>query len=233
MSQIGVPAGAGADECCAPSAGLAARQAPEPGPGHGAQWMSAARRARLLSRVSLAWMTGEAAAGLAAGLAAGSVALVGWALSSGVEGLASGIVIWRFTGARVHSEGAERRARRGVAVSFWLLAPYVAADSAHGLLAGHRPGASPAGIVVTALSVVVMPPLGRAKRRLAARLGSAATAGEGTQNLLCAALAAAVLLGLAVNAALGWWWVDGCAGLAVAAVAVKEGHDAWRGSSCC
>ena len=204
-----------------------------PGPGRAPQRLSAARGARLLSWVSLMWMTGEAAVGLGAGLGAGSAALVGWALSSGVEGLASVIVIWRFTGTRVHSEEAEHRAQRGVAVSFWLLAPYVAADSLYGLLAGHRPGASAAGIVVTALSVVVMPPLGRVKRGLAARLGSAATAGEGTQNLLCAVLAAAVLSGLAANAAFGWWWLDGCVGLAVAAVAVGEGRGAWRGKGCC
>ena len=153
-------------------------------------------------------MIGEAAVGLLAGRAAGSAALSGWALSSGIEGLASAIVIWRFTGSRVHSEGAERRAQRGVALSFWLLAPYVAADSVHGLLAGHRPGSSTAGIALTALSLIVMPVLGRAKHRLVAQLGSAATAGEGTQSLLCAASAAAVLLGLAVNAALGWWWLD-------------------------
>lgn len=98
---------------------------------------------------------------------------------------------------------------------------------------GHRPGSSTAGIVLTALSLIVMPVLGRAKRRLAARLGSAATAGEGTQNLLCAASAVAVLPRLAVNAALGWWWLDACAGLAVAAIDVKEGRDARRGSDCC
>lgn len=233
MSQAGIPAGTGADDCCVRSSGLVAHQVLGPRPGDDAQRLNAVRRARLLSWVSLAWMTGEAAVGLLAGLAAGSAALVGWALSSGVEGLASVIVIWRFTGARVHSQQAEHRAQRGVAVSFWLLAPYVAADSVHGLLAGSRPGASTAGIVVTALSVAGMPLLGRAKQRLAARLGSAATAGEGRQNLLCAVLAAAVLLGLAANAAFGWWWLDGCAGLAVAAVAVGEGRDAWRGNGCC
>jgi divalent metal cation (Fe/Co/Zn/Cd) transporter len=115
----------------------------------------------------------------------------------------------------------------------WLLAPYVGADSVHGLLAGHRPVAGTAGIVVIALSVAGTPVLGRAERRLAARLGSAATAGEGTQNLLCAVLAAGVLLGLAANAAFGWWWLEGCAGLAVAAVAISQGRGAWRGNGCC
>ncbi|MGH3183404.1 MAG: hypothetical protein ACRDOE_16090 [Streptosporangiaceae bacterium] len=235
--EAGIAAGAGAegdaDDCCGPSAGWAGQQVRQPRAAHGSRWLSAARRARLLAWVSLVWMSGEAAVGLLAGRAAGSVALSGWALASGVEGLASVIVIWRFTGSRIYSGGAEHRAQRGVALSFWLLAPYVAADSVRSLLAGHRPGSSTAGIAVTALSLIVMPVLGRAKHRLAGQLGSAATAGEGTQNLLCAASAAAVLLGLAVNAALGWWWLDACAGLAVAAAAVREGRGAWRGSDCC
>jgi divalent metal cation (Fe/Co/Zn/Cd) transporter len=231
--RAGIAVEGGADDCCGPSAGWAGYQVPEPRPAHGTHWLSAARKARLLAWVSLVWMTGEAAVGLLAGRAAGSAALTGWALSSGIEGLASVIVIWRFTGSRIHSGSAEHRAQRGVALSFWLLAPYVAADSVHSLLTGHRPGASTAGIAVTALSLIAMPVLGQAKHRLAAQLRSAATAGEGTQNLLCAASAAAVLLGLAASAVLGWWWLDACAGLAVAAVAIKEGRAAWRGSDCC
>ena len=138
-------------------------------------------------------MCTEGAVGLWQGLAAGSVALTGWALGSAVEGLASVIVIWRFTGTRALSETAERRAQRGVAVSFWLLAPYIAAESAWDLASGHHAGATAIGIALTAVALAVMPLLGWAKHRLAARLGSAATAGEGTQNYLCAAQAAAVL----------------------------------------
>lgn len=196
-------------------------------------WRRAARTALLLSWASLAWMTVEGATGLYAGARAGSVALVGWALSSAVEGLASLIVIWRFTGARTLSETSERTAQKAVAVSFWLLAPYVAVESARALLTGHRPEHSLLGIALAASSVLVMPALGRAKHRLGARLGSASTAGEGTQNLLCAATAAAVLVGLAGNTLFGAWWLDPLIGLLVAAVALKEGREAWRGEECC
>jgi divalent metal cation (Fe/Co/Zn/Cd) transporter len=195
--------------------------------------MRIAGKARVLSWVSLAWMTVEGALGLVAGIQASSVALVGWALSSVVEGLASVIVIWRFTGARSLSETSERSAQRLVAISFWLLAPYVAAESILDLVGGHRPRTTVLGIVLTATSVVVMPGLGRVKRGIGARLGSAATAGEGTQNLLCAALAAAVLVGLAGNAIFQAWWLDPVIGLLVAVLAVKEGREAWRGEDCC
>jgi divalent metal cation (Fe/Co/Zn/Cd) transporter len=179
-------------------------------------------------------MCTEGAVGLWQGLAAGSVALTGWALGSAVEGLASVIVIWRFTGTRTLSETAERRAQRGVAVSFWLLAPFITAESAQHMASGHHAGVTAIGIALTAVAVVVMPLLGWAKQKLAARLGSAATAGEGTQNYLCAAQAAAVLLGLAVTA--GWpggWWADPVVGLAIAAAAVWEGIQSWRGDDCC
>jgi hypothetical protein len=116
----------------------------------------------------------------------GSIALTGWALGSAVEGLASIIVIWRFTGARAMSESAERRAQRGVAVSFWLLAPYIAIQTVRELATHHPIAASVPGIVLTASSVVIMPVLGITKQRLGRRLGSGATAGEGIQNLMCA-----------------------------------------------
>ena len=197
-----------------------------------AGWLRATRQARALSWASLAWMTIEAAVGIGAGVAAASIALTGWALSSAVEGLASVIVIWRFTGTRTLSETAEARAQKGVAVSFWLLAPYVTIEAVRNLVTGQQPGTSVAGIVVTALAVVIMPALGIAKRRLGRRLGSGATAGEGTQNLLCAYLGAAVLISLAANAAFGWWWLDPIAGLAVAAAAVREGIESWHGNGC-
>lgn len=198
-----------------------------------AGWLRAARLARWLAWASLAWMTVEGAVGLAAGVGAGSIALIGWALSSVVEGLASVIVIWRFTGSRTLSDTAERRAQQAVAVSFWLLAPYVAVESVRDLLGQHRPETTLLGIALTLSSLVLMPALGIAKRRLGARLGSGATAGEGGQNLLCAYLAAAVLAGLVANALWGWWWVDPVAGLVVAGMAVREGIQAWRGESCC
>ena len=195
-------------------------------------WLRAARIARWLAWASLLWMTVEGVLGIAAGVSAGSIALVGWALSSGVEGLASVIVIWRFTGARTLSETAEGRAQKAVAVSFLLLAPYIAVESVRDLVVWHKPAITLLGMALAGTSLILMPLLGLAKRRLGTRLGSAATAGEGSQNLLCAYLAAAVLAGLAGNALLGWWWLDPVAGLAVAGVAIKEGIDAWAGKGC-
>lgn len=198
-----------------------------------AAWIKDARIVRLLSWFSLAWMVLEGALGLLAGGTAGSVSLIGWALSSAVEGLASIIVIWRFTGSRTMSETAEGRAQKAVAISFWLLAPYIGTQAIIDLATGHRAGNSVLGIVLTAASLVIMPVLGVAKQRLGARLDSGATAGEGTQNLLCAATAAAVLIGLAGNALFGAWWLDPVIGLVIAAVAVKEGREAWKGEDCC
>ena len=210
------------------------RVAPEPRlHWRGASWVRAARRARLLSWVSLAWMTAEGALGIVAGAVAGSIALVGWGLGSAIEGLAAVIVIWRFTGSRTHSETSERLAERAVAVSFFLLAPYIAVEAIRSLAAADHPSTSVLGIAVTASSVVLMPALGIAKLRLGEQLGSGATAGEGTQNLLCAAQGAAVLVGLAANAAVGAWWLDGAVALGPAAFAVKGGREAWRGEGCC
>jgi divalent metal cation (Fe/Co/Zn/Cd) transporter len=192
-----------------------------------------ARRARLLSWLSLAWMTIEGAVGVAAGVAAGSIALVGFGLDSAIEGFASVIVIWRFTGDRVFSHAAEERAQKLVAVAFFLLAPYVAIESARALIAGEHADASAVGIGLAVASVLFMPLLGVAKQRLGARLGSAATAGEGRQNMLCAYLGGALLAGLVGNALLGAWWLDPVVGLVIAAVAVREGVDAWRGDGCC
>jgi divalent metal cation (Fe/Co/Zn/Cd) transporter len=198
-----------------------------------AGWLRAAQWARWLAWASLAWMTVEGATGLVAGFQANSIALVGWALSSVVEGLASVIVIWRFTGARTLSETAEGRAQKAVAISFWLLAPYVAIESIRNLLIREMPETTLLGIGLTISSLLLMPALGIAKQRLGKRLASGATAGEGAQNLLCAYLAGAVLVGLVGNSLLGWWWLDPVAGLLVAAVAIKEGREAWRGENCC
>jgi divalent metal cation (Fe/Co/Zn/Cd) transporter len=204
-----------------------------PAPARDERWLRAARRARLLSWLSLAWMTVEGAVGIAAGIAAGSIALVGWGLASGIEGLASIIVIWRFTGSRTLSHSSELRAQRAVAISFFLLAPYVAGEAVRALIDGSRADATALGIALTASSVVLMPVLGHAKHRLGEQLGSGATAGEGTQNILCAVQAAAVLIGLAANAAVGAWWLDPAIALFIAIVAVREGREAWRGEGCC
>jgi Cation efflux family len=192
-----------------------------------------AGRVRMLSWLSLGWMTIEGAVAITAGVLASSIALVGFGLDSVVEGAASVIVVWRFTGHRVFSHTAEQRAQKLVAVQFFLLAPYVAFESFKALIGGERPEVSWIGIALAACSVVFMPMLGIAKERLADQLGSAATRGEGRQNMLCAYLAAALLAGLLGNALLGAWWLDPLVGLLIAAVAVEEGREAWRGEGCC
>jgi divalent metal cation (Fe/Co/Zn/Cd) transporter len=192
-----------------------------------------AGRVRLLSWASLAYMAAEGAVAIVAGIMAGSVALIGFGLDSAVEGFASAIIVWRFTGHRIFSDRAERRAQKLVAIQFFVLAPYVAVESLRALATGERPDASAVGIALAALSMVVMPYLGIAKQRLADQLASAATKGEGRQNMLCAYLAAALLVGLVGNAAFGAWWLDPAVGLLIAGVAVREGLEAWRGEGCC
>jgi divalent metal cation (Fe/Co/Zn/Cd) transporter len=190
-------------------------------------------RAKLLSWLSLGWMTIEGAVGIITGLVAGSVALVGFGIDSAIEGAASVIVIWRFTGIRAHSEHAEERAQKLVAVSFFLLAPYIAQDAIRTLIAGEHPQTSWVGMGLSISSIVVMPLLGRSKQRIGSKLASAATAGEGSQNMLCAYLAGGVLAGLLANTLLGAWWLDPVVALGIAAVAVNEGRETWCGDSCC
>lgn len=208
-------------------------------PATGDLGVAAERRHRLifwtkaLSWLSLAWMTAEGAVGILAGVAAGSVALVGFGLDSAIEGMASVVVIWRFTAGRRDSDAAERRAQKLVALSFFLLAPYVAAEAIRTLVGGDRPQTSWVGIALALGSVALMPLLGVAKQRIGAQLGSSATRGEGTQNLLCAYLAAGVLVGLLANTLAGWWWLDPVVALGIAALAVREGRAAWRGEGCC
>jgi divalent metal cation (Fe/Co/Zn/Cd) transporter len=192
-----------------------------------------AGRAKLLSWLSLAWMTVEGAVAIVAGAVASSIALVGFGLDSAIEGVASVIIIWRFTGSRVFSHAAEERAQKLVAVQFFLLAPYVGFESVKALAGGDHASVSWVGIGLSIGSVIFMPMLGIAKQRLADQMGSAATAGEGRQNMLCAYLAGALLVGLVGNAAVGAWWLDPAVGLLIAGVAVKEGLDAWRGEGCC
>src|SRR5215217_212660 len=192
-----------------------------------------ARRVRTLSWLSLAWMAVEGGVAIAAGIVAGSIALVGFGLDSAIEGFASLIIVWRFTGQRMFSATAETRAQKLVAIQFFLLAPYVAIESVRALVGDERPEHSWVGIGLAISSVVLMPALGIAKQRLADQLGSAATKGEGRQNMLCAYLAAALLLGLLGNVLVGAWWLDAVVGLLIAALAVKEGLEAWRGEGCC
>ena len=197
------------------------------------EYLRLARRVKLLSWFSLGWMTLEGGIAILAGVLAGSIALIGFGIDSAIEGFASAIIVWRFTGHRMFSESAERRAQKLVALQFFLLAPYVAFESVKALLSGEHADTSVLGIALAASSVVIMPYLGVAKQRLADQLGSAATKGEGRQNMLCAYLAGALLLGLLGNALFGAWWLDPAVGLLIAAVAVKEGAEAWRGEGCC
>jgi divalent metal cation (Fe/Co/Zn/Cd) transporter len=192
-----------------------------------------ARRVRLLSWLSLGAMSVEGFVALFAGIVAGSIALVGFGLDSVVEGFASVIIIWRFTGSRVLSETAEQRAQKLVAIQFFILAPYVAVESVRALIGGSHADVSVLGMALAVWSLVTMPLLGVAKQRIADEIGSAATKGEGRQNVLCAYLAGALLIGLAGNALVGAWWLDPLVGLLIAAVAVKEGMETWRGEGCC
>jgi divalent metal cation (Fe/Co/Zn/Cd) transporter len=188
------------------------------------------RRARLLAWIGLAWHGIEAAAAIAAGVIAGSVALVGFGADSLIELAAGLVVLWRLASARAISE---RRAQQMIAVSFYLLSAYVAVEAIRSLAAGDRPAVSWLGIGLSALTLATMPPLAKAKARVAEALGSSATKSESRQTMLCAYLSAGLLLGLALNALAGWWWADPLTALGIAAVAIREGRNAWRGEACC
>jgi divalent metal cation (Fe/Co/Zn/Cd) transporter len=196
-------------------------------------YLDQARKARWLSWASLGYMALEGIVAVVAGIVAGSIALIGFGIDSAIEGFASVVIVWRFTGSRTLSEHAERRAQKLVAVQFFLLAPYVGYESVRALVEAHHPEVSIVGIALAASSVVVMPFLGRAKQRIGSRIGSSATASEGKQNLLCAYLAVALLIGLLGNALFGAWWLDPAVGLLITGLAIHEGREAWRGEACC
>lgn len=191
------------------------------------------RRARTLAGLGLGWHAVEAAVALAAGIAASSIALVGFGADSVVEGMAGGVVLWRFARRRAGSEAAERRAQKLIGASFFVIAIYVAVEAVLTLADGQHPQSSWIGIGLAAVTLAVMPPLAQAKSRVGHALGSSATRSEGRQNLLCAYLSAGLLVGLGLNAVAGWWWADPVTALAIAAVAVHEGRGAWRGDACC
>jgi divalent metal cation (Fe/Co/Zn/Cd) transporter len=200
---------------------------------HGsADYLRLARRAKLLSWASLAYMGFEGLVAVVAGVVAGSIALIGFGIDSAIEGFASVVIVWRFTGARVLSHKAEERAQKLVAIQFFILAPYVGVEAIRSLINADRPDESIVGIALAASSLVLMPLLGRAKQRIGRRIGSSATASEGKQNLLCAYLAGALLIGLLGNALFGAWWLDPIVALLIAYVAVHEGREAWRGDAC-
>ena len=191
------------------------------------------RRARLLAWGGIAWHFAEFGIALVAGLAASSIALIGFGADSLIEALAGFVVIWLFTGARLHSDTAERRAQQLIAASFFVLAAYVTAESIRTLVGGTHPEVSWVGIGLAAFTAVTMPLLAAAKRRVGNKLHSAATVKEASQTTLCAYLSVALLVGLLANALAGWWWADPLAALAIAAVALHEGQQSWRGEGCC
>jgi divalent metal cation (Fe/Co/Zn/Cd) transporter len=196
-------------------------------------YLREARKAKWLSWASLGYMALEGAVAIIAGIAAGSIALIGFGLDSAIEGFASVIIVWRFTSWRTLSHEAENRAQKLVAIQFFILAPYVGIESIRALLDGHHAEVSVVGIALAASSLVVMPWLGRAKQRIGTRIDSSATASEGKQNLLCAYLAGALLMGLLGNAVFGAWWLDPAVGLLIAGLAIQEGRESWRGDACC
>lgn len=197
------------------------------------EYLRLARRAKWLSWASLGYMALEGGVAIVAGIVAGSVALIGFGLDSAIEGFASVVIVWRFTGSRTLSHRAEERAQKLVAIQFFILAPYIAVESIRALVDGSHAETSIVGIALAASSLVVMPYLGRAKQRIGSRIGSSATASEGKQNLLCAYLAAALLVGLLGNTLFGAWWLDPVVGLLIAGLAVYEGRESWRGDACC
>jgi divalent metal cation (Fe/Co/Zn/Cd) transporter len=191
------------------------------------------RRARMLAWGGIAYHFVEFAVALAAGVAASSIALIGFGADSLIEALAGFVVLWLFTGARIGSVQAERRAQQLIAASFFILAAYVGIESVRTLAGGQHPEASWVGIGLAAFTTLTMPLLARVKRRVGRQLGSSATVKEASQTQLCAYLSIALLIGLGLNAVAGLWWADPLAALFIAGVAAKEGRESWRGDGCC
>ncbi|HEY7629287.1 MAG TPA: cation transporter [Thermoleophilaceae bacterium] len=190
------------------------------------------RRAKLLAWLGIGWHAVEAAVAIGAGVVAGSIALVGFGADSLIESVAGFVLLWRFAGARAGSEHAERRAQKLIGASFYVLAAYVAVEAVRNLVIAAHPDVSYVGIGLSIVTLLTMPPLAIAKGRVGDKLGSSATKSEGRQNMLCAYLSAALLVGLSANALFGAWWADPLTALLIAGVAVKEGRDAWRGDAC-
>jgi divalent metal cation (Fe/Co/Zn/Cd) transporter len=189
-------------------------------------------RARRLAWIGLGWHLAEAAVAVGAGVVAASPALVGFGADSLIEAAAGLVVLWLMADSRSASVAAERRAQQLIAACFAVLAAYIGFEAGRDLVAGHHPDTSWVGIGLSVVTLATMPPLAVAKRRVGERLNSSATTSESRQTMLCAYLSAALLVGLLANAVVGWWWADPVVALAIAAVAAREGHDAWRGDAC-
>jgi hypothetical protein len=189
------------------------------------------RRAQLLAAASVAYNLAESVVAVTAGVVAGSIALVGFGFDSLVEVSSGLVVLWQFR--HRLPESRERQALRAMAVSFFALAGYVTVESVRALASGHDPDSSAVGIGLAVASLLVMPWLSWAQRRTGRALGSNVVVADSTQTLLCTYLSAVLLAGLVLNATLGWSWADPVAALVIAAVAVREGREAWRGEGCC
>jgi len=189
------------------------------------------RRAQLLAGISVVYNAVEAVIAIGAGLVAGSVALIGFGLDSIVEVSSGLIILWQFRHPLPQSR--EQKALRLMALSFFALAAYVSFESVRAITSAHEPETSNVGIALAATSLAVMPFLSWAQRRTGRALGSNAVVADSTQTLLCTYMSGVLLVGLVLNATLGWWWADPIAGLVIAAVAAKEGREAWRGENCC
>lgn len=178
----------------------------------------------------MAWNVIEAVVAIAAGAVASSIALIGFGLDSTVEVFSAMVILWQFRGI---AHEREAQARKLIAVSFFVLAAYVAAQAVVDLVTRDEPASSPTGIALAVASLLVMPVLALAKRDTGRRLHSHAVVADGNQTKLCAYLSAILLGGLVLNATLGWWWADPVAALGIAALALNEGREAWRGDACC
>jgi divalent metal cation (Fe/Co/Zn/Cd) transporter len=188
------------------------------------------RRARLLAWATIAWNVIEGVIAVGAGVAAGSLALVGFGLDSFVEVFAGSVVLWQLRGV---AEEREARALRLIALSFFAVAAYVVAEAIRDIAVGSEAGESGVGIALAAVSLAVMPALAWAKRRTGRALGNPVVVADSTETALCSYLSAVLLAGLVVNATVGWWWADTLAALVIAGLAVREGLEAWRGETCC
>ena len=188
-------------------------------------------RVRLLVAITISYNVVEAVIAISAGTIAGSTALIGFGLDSVIEVTSAAIVAWQFSAA--DPEERERTALRVIAFSFFALAAYVTIDSIRALLDSAEADPSQVGIVLAAVSLAVMPFLSYAQRKAGRAIGSASAVADSKQTLLCTYLSAVLLVGLVANSAFGWSWADPIAGLVIAAVAAKEGREAWRGDACC
>lgn len=188
------------------------------------------RRARQLAWATVVWNVVEAVVAITAGAAAGSAALVGFGLDSTVEVASALVIIWQFSGVDEHRE---ERALRLIALSFFALATYVSIRALLDLVGAHEADTSTVGIALAIASLIVMPVLALAKRRTGRQLGSITVTADSQQTWLCTYLSAILLVGLALNATVGWWWADPIAALLIATLAAREGIEAWNGDTCC